>query len=67
MYRIKVKATGEYVTNVFDINGQLITTTDPNKAFKWENIDEASRWFSTLGGNDNQVDYELTENSENIK
>lgn len=67
MYRIKVKATGEYVANVFDINGQLITTTDPNKAFEWENRDEAGYWFSTLGGNDNQVDYEPTKNPENIE
>ena len=67
MYRIKIKGIGQYIPNVFDVNGQLITTTDPSKAFKWENRDEASHWFSTLGGNDNQVDYESTEDAENIK
>lgn len=67
MYRIKIKATGQYVTNVFDVNGMLITTTDQNKSFKWENRDEASHWFSTLGGNDNQVDYEPTETTKNIE
>lgn len=67
MYRIKIKATGQYITNVFDINGILITTTDPNKSFKWENRDKASHWFSTLGGNDNQVEYESTETAKNIE
>lgn len=67
MYRIKIKATGQYITNVFDTNGILITTTDPDKSFKWQNRDEASHWFSTLGGNDNQVDYEPTENIENVE
>ena len=67
MYRIKIKATGQYITNVFDINGILITTTDQNKSFKWENRDKASHWFSTLGGNDNQVDYESTENVKNVE
>jgi len=67
MYRIKIKDIGQYITNVFDVNGQLITTADPNKSFEWENRDEASHWFSTLGGNDNQVDYESTENAENIE
>jgi len=67
MYRIKIKDTGLYVTNVFDVSGQLIATTDPNKAFEWKNRDEASNWLSTLGANDNQVDYESTENVENIK
>ena len=67
MYRIKIKGMEQYFTNVFDVNGQLITTTDPNKSFEWGNRDEASHWLSTLGGNDNQVDYESTENVENIK
>lgn len=67
MDRIKIKATGQYITNVFDINGILITTTDPNKSFKWENRDKASHWFSTLGGNDNQVEYESTETAKNIE
>ena len=67
MHRIKIKGIEQYVTNVFDVNGQLITTADPNKYFKWKNKDEASYWFSTLGGNDNQVDYESTENAENIE
>lgn len=67
MHRIKIKGIEQYVTNVFDVNGQLITTADPNKSFKWKNKDEASYWFSTLGGNDNQVDYESTENAENIE
>jgi len=67
MDRIKIKATGQYITNVFDINGILITTTDQNKSFKWENRDKASHWFSTLGGNDNQVDYESTENVKNVE
>lgn len=67
MHRIKIKATEQYVTNVFDVNGQLITTADPNKSFEWGSRDEASHWFSTLGGNNNQVDYESTENSENIE
>lgn len=67
MYRIKIKATRQYITNVFDINGILITTTDPNKSFKWENRDKASHWFSTLGGNDNQVEYESTETAKNIE
>jgi len=65
--RIKIKDTGLYVTNIFDISGQLIATTDQNKAFEWKNRDEASNWLSTLGANDNQVDYESTENVENIK
>lgn len=67
MYRIRIKAIGEYITNVFDINGQLITTTDPNKSFKWKNRDEANYWFLTLGGNDDLVDYEPVENVENIE
>lgn len=67
MHRIKIKATGQYITNVFDINGILITTTDPNKSFKWKNRDEAGHWFSTLGGDDNQVEYEPTETTENIE
>lgn len=67
MYRIKIKATGQYITNVFNANGILITTTDQNKSFKWKNRDEASHWFSTLGGNDNQVDYESTETAKNIE
>lgn len=67
MFRIKIKYNNTYVTNVFDLDGSLVLSSNVKNAFYWDTKEKAQYWFNTLGGNDNQVDYEPIEDSEKIE